>query len=161
MNIPASFGLGFPRHHANWAMRAKKVQEEEDPYVRNLLERLLSKVFDQRSAQRFPIVLPEVNDMVSPGRLCHIECGLTINLLVPEAAEKRKPTLRSGKRKELKYQNTNSSNISRLFKESVTFVCFFLGFLLARTAFTCFSSSLLVGAGSNHLHFEILISCRT
>jgi len=49
------------------AMRAKKVQEEQDPHVRNLLERLFSKVFDQRSAQRFPIVLPEVNNVVSPG----------------------------------------------------------------------------------------------
>jgi len=142
-------------------MRARKVQEEEDPYVRNLLERLFSKVFDQRSAQRFPIILPEICDMVSPSRLGHVECGLITILLVLEAAKKRKPTLRSGKRKELKYQNTNSSNISCLFKESVTFMCFFLGFLLARAIFASFSGSSLADAGSSHLQLEILISCRT
>ena len=139
-------------------MRAKKVQERENPHVGNLLERLLSKMFDQRSTQRFPIVLSEVNDVMSPVGLGHIECGLTTILLVLEAAEKRKPTLRSGNRKELKYQNTKSSKISRLFKESVTFVCLFFGL---RATFVCSSGSSSVGASSNHLHFEILISCRT
>ena len=104
-------------------------------------------MLDQWSAQRFPIVLPEVNDVMSPGGLGHIESGLMEIFSVLEAAGKRRPTLRSGNRKELKYQNTNSSKISLLFKESVTFVC---------------SLDLLsVYAGFNHSHFDILISCRT
>ena len=71
-------------------MRAKIIQEEENLYVGNLLKRLLSKMFDQWSAQSFPIVLPEVNDVVPPVGLGHIERGLIIIFLVPEAAEKRK-----------------------------------------------------------------------
>jgi len=85
--------------------------------------------------------------MVSPGGLSHIECGLTRSLSVPEVAVKKKLTLSSGSRKELKYQNTNSSKISRRFKESVTFMCFL--------------DLPSVQAGPNHLHFETLMSCRT
>ena len=128
-------------------MRAKKVREEENPYVGNLLECLLGKMFNQWSAQRSPIVLPEVSYMLSPGGLGHVKCGLTTILSIKSDREEKKTTLRSGNRKELKYQNTNSSKISRLFKESVTFVCFF-GFSSAH-------------AGSSHLHFEIFISCKT
>ena len=103
-------------------------------------------MFDQRGTQRFPIILPEVHDMVSSGGLSHIECRLMANLSVPEAVKKRNLTLRTGNRKELKYQKTNSSKISRLFNESVTFV-WFLGLPSVHT-------------GTSHSHFEILISCR-
>ena len=85
--------------------------------------------------------------MVSPVGLSHIECGLARTLSVPQAAMKRKLTLSNGSRKELKYQNTNSSKISRRFKESVTLVCF-LGLPSVK-------------AGPNHSHFETLMSCRT
>ena len=147
MNIRALVGLGFLWHRADRSIVSEESTRGKNPHVRNLLECLLGKVFDQRSAQRFPIVLPEVNDMVSSGGLGHIERGLTAILSVPEATEKRKPTLSSGNRKELKYQNTNSSKISRLFKESVAFV-------------RSLGLSLVYG-GPSHLHFEILIPCRT
>ena len=116
-------------------------------YIRNLLEGLFSEVFNQRSAQRLPIVMPEVNDVVSPVGLSHIECRLVTTLSIVEAVENRELTLSSGNRKELKYQKTKSSKISRLFKKSVTFMRL-LDLPSVRT-------------GPNHSHFKIFISCRT
>lgn len=128
-------------------MLAKKVWEEKNTHVRNLLECLLSKVFNQRSAQCFPIILAKVNDMIPSGGLSNIERGLATTLSVAGARERIKLTLSNGNKKELKYQKTNSSKISRLFRESVAFAYFL-------------DLSSLRGS-SNHLHFEILIPCRT
>jgi len=45
---------------------AGNVEEGTNPYFRYLLERLFGKVFDERCAQCLPIVLPEVDNVVSP-----------------------------------------------------------------------------------------------
>jgi hypothetical protein len=59
--------------------KVTQAPEEGDTisYVGNSLERLLGKVFNQGSAQHLPIVMPEIQDMLSPIGLSHVECGLT------------------------------------------------------------------------------------
>ena len=85
-------------------------------------------MLDQGSAQCFPIVLPEVSDVVSPGGLGRIERGLAVSL-VSEVAEKIEPYVEERQQERVEVPE------HKLFKDLPPFqgvgdTCVFLGFVI-------------------------------